>query len=79
MCELKETDGEYFCSVRIHNSEHGGDDLDMFDDTDQYEIALCHSAAQPCVVLINKYQVDDNGEQPRRRHSLRSSPNVMTS
>lgn len=59
VCKLKElTNGEYFCSVRIHNSEPG--DLDMFDDTDNYNITLCHSAAQRCDVMIENYQVDVN-------------------
>lgn len=36
----------------------------MFDDTDNYNITLCHSAAQRCDVMIENYQVDVNSEEP---------------
>lgn len=78
MCKLQElTNGEHFCSVRIHNSEPG--DLDMFDDMDNYDITLCHSAAQWCDVLIKNYQVDANSEEPHHSSIKNDSPNIIMS
>lgn len=61
-CELKETDGRYFCSIRIHKLQPGVGDT--FDDADSYDIALCHRASQHCEELMKEYEVYQNSEEP---------------
>ncbi len=59
MCVLTNTNGDYFCTVTTSTPIPPDDDyLDIFDDTDNFEISLCHNqkdGSEICEVLDDKY------------------------
>lgn len=66
MCMLTNTNGDYFCSVKIHDPVPDDDYLDILEDSDNYEILLCHNqknGSEICEVLDKKYSPVQNSKE----------------
>ncbi|XP_034716867.1 interleukin-21 receptor isoform X1 [Etheostoma cragini] len=59
VCMLKNTNGDYFCSVNTSNPMPDDDYSEPFDDLDSFEISLCHNktdGSELCEKLDDNYE-----------------------
>lgn len=72
VCMLTHSNGNYSCSVKTFDPEPGDHYGETFDDTDIYEISLCHNQnneSETCEPLIKEYAPDKNGRKPANKDS----------